>query len=320
MTGVLERRARGGTPRHHPAPRPRPDARIGHRERVLDGVRAAPGEALDDAAVRARPQVVGLRVEVARLDDQRVAFPVAARHPQPLPHPSGERGLLEDGNDAEVVDLLLEDGDVAGRLQDVDVVVVAARRDRHMAVDEAAVAQIHVLRPVRRHPPPLGRGQPLRFGSRLVLPAFRRPGRQPPVLRIGDQRRAADRDAAIPPELVVGQGHVLLPGQLAPPFGGRPGLGCEVGRRDLLVREPLAAGVLRGSFQRCDGAVVPQPLQIGIPPGCPGRRRRLVGRHALGRNRLRVSACHHRQHGERENMASHFGHPPGSTGIAPALA
>ena len=119
VTGVLEERPLGRAPRHHRAPRPRPDARVSHREGILDGVFAAPGEPLDDVAVDARPDKVRLGVEVLRLDDERVSFPVAARHAQPLPDVIGQVGLVGHRDETEVVDLFLKDDDVFGRLQDL---------------------------------------------------------------------------------------------------------------------------------------------------------------------------------------------------------
>ena len=102
----------------------------------------------------------------------------------------------------------LKDDDISGRLQDLDVVVVAARGNRQLPVEETAVVEFHVLRagppaqtPKCRHlgpVPPSGHLQPLR----LVGLPVRRPGRQPAVRRIGDERCPFGRDADVPPELV----------------------------------------------------------------------------------------------------------------------
>ena len=80
----------------------------------------------------------------------------------------------------------------------------------------------------------------------------------------------------VPPELVEVEGEVEERRQLAPPLGRRERRRLEVGSFHFLVGQPLPARVLRKSLKRGVGAVVPQPLQIGVAPRGMGNGVRLT--------------------------------------------
>ncbi len=230
------------------APRLRPDARVGHREGVLDGVFAAPGEPLDDVPVFAQRGTILLGADVLGLDDERVSIPPSTRHAKPLPDLITHVGLIGHRDDAKVVDLFLKDDDMFGRLQDLDVVVVAAWSDWHSALDDAAGVEAIVLRTIRRRKFPIDGLQPLRLRRRLVsLPACR-PGRQATVRGICDKRRPSGRGAKVPPDLVEVEGEVELRTQLTAALGGCECRPLEVFRRHLLRGQPLPPGVFHRVF------------------------------------------------------------------------
>src|SRR5207248_3084926 len=76
--------------------------------------------------------------EVEGLDDERVALPAPARVPGP-PREGAVRAAV-GRDDACVVDHLGEDDDVAGRLDDLQVVVVGAGNHRRTGVETEKTA------------------------------------------------------------------------------------------------------------------------------------------------------------------------------------
>ena len=172
---------------------------IGDRVLVVDQVVAHTPEALDGVCVRRSPiPKRRLVVEVRGLDDERVAFPVPARVAVPMANGLGQVRTAVERNHPHVMDVLVEDGDDAGRLEDLIRVVVPGRERRHAVVHDAAIGGRAIQAGIGRVRPLIG----LPGGARLL-----RLGRQRRKLAIGridDERGAADRLAAIPPEVVVG--------------------------------------------------------------------------------------------------------------------
>src|SRR5207244_2338195 len=109
-----------------------------------------------------------------------------------------------EGNQPYLVNLLVQDRDEGGRLRDLVIVVVPGRQRRHAVVQDAAFLQ----RPID---PGIESTSGLPRGRACIehLLTLRGQRRQPAVLRVDDQRRAADGRAAVPPELVVGQIEIL---------------------------------------------------------------------------------------------------------------
>src|SRR5580658_488409 len=79
--------------------------------------------------------------EVRSLDDQRVALPMAARVSEVAPDALSDMRPLVQGNDACLVDLLVENRHESGRLHNLRSVVIARRkyRAREAARDAADV-------------------------------------------------------------------------------------------------------------------------------------------------------------------------------------
>ena len=76
----------------------------------------------------ARASEVCFAVEVGGFNNQRVAFPMAAGVSHPLPDVLCQMRTPVDWNDPRIMDLLVEDHDVAGHLDQLEIVVVAGRR------------------------------------------------------------------------------------------------------------------------------------------------------------------------------------------------
>ena len=270
MAGVLEQRQLVQPHRHLRRPGRGPGPRVGDRELVEQRVGVDAREPLDQVAVRRRapPAVPG--AEVDGLDDQRVAFPAAARLPRPRVD-AGPR-LPVERDDARIVHHLVEHHHVVRRLEELHVLVVAAGGHRRPLVEaeDAAVERTAIeprigrmLRPPR---PPLLRA-PLSF--------FRQRG-DAPVRRIDDQRRAPGLDdvgAAVHPEVVVGADVAARLGaaglRLPEPDVAIDRLLFAV-RRLFLGQELLVPELLR-PLQRRDRAEVPHALQIRRAPRRPGR-------------------------------------------------
>src|SRR5258708_5693263 len=90
---------------------------------------------------RVLPFLLAAVSELDCVDNQRVAFPVAASVAQPL-RDAGV-GARVQGDDRVLVVVLVQDRDVIPRLEDLVVIVVAAVIDLH-AVGDAAFAGVHV--------------------------------------------------------------------------------------------------------------------------------------------------------------------------------
>ena len=177
---------------------------------------------------------------------------------------------------------LVSDGDVLGCLDDLVVVVVAGWKRRHAVVQEAALLERTIL-------PRVGRAMaaPGQVTSRDTLLALSGQRRKPAVCRFDNERRALQRHATIPPFIVVGQADVC------DGIGGT-GLGSRRGlfrpRGPFLVGQELAAREVLGALQWRRGAVVPDPLEIGMPPRRM-RHRPLLGWRRTPGARRRCLTC-----------------------------
>ena len=217
---------------------------------------------------------------VRRLDDQRVAFPVPARIAVPLTDGLRQVRTPIERDDAHVVDVLVENRDAPGRLEDLVRVVVARRQRRHAVVDDAALLQ----RPVF---PRIVRVRALRFLVEGQPPAaLRRQRGKPAVGRVDDERRPPNRLAAVVPVRVVGARQIRIrPAVTA--IGVRSGALVE--RRDLFAAQDFLAGLPVGTFERRDRRVRPLALKIRLAPRRPGQRPRLLRGALTGRREPRAS-------------------------------
>ena len=267
VAGVLVEHPVGAEPWNRHGPRPNPRLRIAHRELVVDRRLVDAAKALDQHHLlrRAAERRGARRIrEVRRLDDQRVALPPAARVSQPLPHRPRNVRTAVHGDEARLVNLLLEDRHVPGRLHDLVVVVVAGRQARQRAADDAAAVDVEVLgaggelglAPVR-----------VRLGSDARPPRRRHRGNAP-VRRVDDEGGAAvgqDPLAAVPPEVVVRRVHVAQRPRL-------PVVGVDLPAQPRLILGGLGlgqvrpAGELRRPLERRQRLVRPDALQIRVAP------------------------------------------------------
>src|SRR5262245_52382498 len=127
--------------RNNNGERPRPYARIIDGELVLQCVGIDTGEFLDEAQVRAGVRETRLAFEVDRFNDQRVALPVAPRITPPKRDVPMWTSV--ERNDPRIVDHLVDDRDKSGTLEQLDIVVVGARRHRRSGIKakDAALRQ-----------------------------------------------------------------------------------------------------------------------------------------------------------------------------------
>ena len=167
---VLEYRARILPPRHLGRPGPRPRRRILDRELITDRLLVDAREALGQPHVLARALKCELVGEIRRFDNQRLALPVTAVAPRPLPDVSGQMRPAIERNDADVVEHLGKNHHVARHLHDlVRVVVGPAKHRRTVAVhQDAAGAERFVLDGIVGAAPALSRRRAL-GGSPLSL-------------------------------------------------------------------------------------------------------------------------------------------------------
>src|SRR5262245_21809719 len=122
----------GLVPRDHDGKRSRPRFRIRQRHFVIDGLGPYSREPVDDAEclrIRVaihdtRPADVVRRNEVARLDDEGVAFPAAAWVTEPRFDVVRQCGPPIDGNDAGEMNHFRINDDIPRRLEDLRHVVV----------------------------------------------------------------------------------------------------------------------------------------------------------------------------------------------------
>ena len=157
----------------------------------LCGKRLPGGEPTTARLISGGPSLI-----VRRLDDERVAFPAAARLAQPLLDLGRQRRAAVRRNDARFVDHLELEDHVARRLADREAAVVAVRhhRRRHAARD-AAVPAVEVVGTVECDR--LARQRPVALRERCAAFAFRRQRGQQPVRRIDDQIRLPLRNVGI---------------------------------------------------------------------------------------------------------------------------
>ena len=255
---------------------------IVHRELVAQALRVDALEAFGQlqlvavngpVAVAAEPRAVR---EIRRLDHERVALEVTARHTEPQPHVRpGPRTIVERYH-ARFVDHLVADHDVARRLHDLRAVAVDHGQDRARRPARDAAVVVREI-PVRRGETPRASrpslGQPLLAG--------RRQSRQPTVRRVHHHRcrmrrrfrplepvtRRVDRRRILGRELALGQRILVLRDLLV--------VGVDAGGV-LLVRELCPRAELRGALERHADRVVARvgAAQIGI---APWRARRIGG-------------------------------------------
>src|SRR6266849_5935367 len=149
VTRVLEERTFRLRHGNRCAPGLRPRRRVIGRELVLDRVVAGTGEALDQMKMLAGASEVCLVRKVDGIDDQRIARPVAARVAHPPPDGSMRTPVHRD--DARVMNHLVENHDVVGELDELDVVVVDARQHRRTRdrPQETPLVQAEIFRPLR---------------------------------------------------------------------------------------------------------------------------------------------------------------------------
>ena len=128
---------------------------IVHANAVVDHLRIDAREALGDLQLLAvrpvrRADAVG---EIRRLDDERVAFPVAARVAHVLPDVRADVRTAVERDDARVVDHLVADDDLVRCLHDAQAVAVQHRRDARDPARDAAIVEREVAEVVERAAP-----------------------------------------------------------------------------------------------------------------------------------------------------------------------
>ena len=247
---------------------------------VLQLVRRLAREPLDDLHVGAVAQAVAVQAdarligEVRRLDDQRVAFPVAARVAHVLADLRADVRPSIERNDAGVVHHLVADRHFVRRLHDPVAVAVDDREDRSDdAARDAAVVVGEVRRALER---PVAEGAavargPTRFGERRQ--------RRQLAVAIDDQRGLIER--LLEPRVVVAERAAAV---VRPLTGGLVALQL-VG--ELGLRQFDAAGKLIGPRERNANRAVARPgaRKIGMSPRRL-RRRPWLCRRGLCRRRL----------------------------------
>ncbi len=227
------------------------------------------------SSVRGGTLQARLATEVDCLDDERVAFPAAARVAGPL----AQRGMRSavGRDDAGVVHHLVDDHHVSGGLHNLQVVVVGARGHRRTGIeaDEAAVGESPVLVRVAE--------AGVRSLRPFCVPAARGLGeRNCPVRGIDNERRAfvgRQPAATLVPELVVRQ-HAAFGPRRVPrarlPFDRIEQITIEprVFRRfeggSLLLGECALSGQRFRALEWCDRAERIDALEVWLPIGCPG--------------------------------------------------
>ena len=178
-----------------------------------------------------------------------------------------------------VVNHFVQNGDVIGGLEELQVLVVAGRHDRRSGVEaqEAALGQSAILRTVgadASHAEADGarRRDILRVGRSALLRHARLQRRHASVGRIDDERRAAVVDharAPVEPEIVVGADVAAGRQRLGANLAGCIGLGGALHGRRLDLRRLLRGerGLVREvrrALERRQGPEVPHALQIRL--------------------------------------------------------
>src|SRR5262245_25003690 len=124
VTRVLQQLALRRTHRQQHRPRLLPGCRIADREPQLEPIGADARVSLDEMQIRRRSTVVVLAVEIRRLDDERVAFPVAAGVADPGANVVVQPRTSVERDDARFMNHLVHDDGGARCLHDPDVVVI----------------------------------------------------------------------------------------------------------------------------------------------------------------------------------------------------
>src|SRR5262245_30060323 len=132
---VLEDALVGLRHRYGRAPRTRERGRVVHGELVQQRVLVDASETLDEMELVVSPAKTGPAVEVRRVDDERVALPLAARIAQPRPHAGRDVRTAVQRNDPRVVNHLVGDDDVARHLKDLDEIVVRTGHHRRTGIE-----------------------------------------------------------------------------------------------------------------------------------------------------------------------------------------
>ena len=167
----------------HGRPRTRPGRLIVDADLVVDPIGRDTGEALNEPQVLSRPQEVALRREIRGLDDECVAFPLAAGIPAPLADGLAEVGTTIERNDPRVVVGLHQEHDIAGRLDNLIVTILrvptGARSHSGCPRGDAARGVVDVFRALRN--------AVSRRGGRAPLLSLRRQRWLSSVRRVHDQ-------------------------------------------------------------------------------------------------------------------------------------
>ena len=213
-------------------------------------------------------------------------------------------------HDAHVVVHLEQQDDRVGRLEDLDVVVVAARQHRRSRAEpqQAALGDPALLgagRPVAADPDADRLPVP---GETRLLARFRlgRQRRDPAVRRIDDQRRLRQRrrTRAIRPDgLAVAARRSRRRREVA-----RQRLGVQLlrQRRRLLVGQRVAVGEILRPLERRERPVVPHPAEVRV---APRRARRLRLRLGRGRRKQRQRRDERRQEQRSRQGSLHRASP-----------
>src|SRR2546428_2711019 len=187
VTRVLKYRTYILLPRYLCGPGSGPRRRIVGREVIADRVLGHAREALGQTHVLARALEREFVRQIRRFDHQRLALPMTAVAPRPLPDVWRQVRTSVERNDADVVEHLGENHHVSGRLHDlVGVVVGPAKHWRPIAVHQDTTrTEWLVLYGIVGATPALSRrctlgGSPLSFFGQ---------GRKSSVRRGDDQRR-----------------------------------------------------------------------------------------------------------------------------------
>src|SRR5438093_5126030 len=174
-----------------------------------------------------------------------------------------------DGDDASVVDHLVEKHHVSRRLEKLNILVVGTRNHGRSRIEpqDTSLAHASVLRAES------GATKGLRTGGEFLLP-IRREGRKLPVRRICDQRAslAPYGRSIVDPERVIGAGLAFS----RPAITIDETLSCfRFHCNHFLVGKNVFTAQRIGSFQGGNGAEIPYSLQVRMTVRCHGRRPRL---------------------------------------------
>src|SRR4029453_12188796 len=173
VAGVLVDRTLARSHGERRRPGPHPCRRIVDGELVTDRVRIHALETLDETQVRSRSPVVRFVRKVGRLHDERVALPATPRIAEPLADRSAEMWTTVQRDHSSVVDHFMGDRHVTGRLNNLNIVVVQARKAcGRQPPGDASLERAAVLGTVNA--PTLAARGPAHHRS-LLAPAGQRP-------------------------------------------------------------------------------------------------------------------------------------------------